>query len=156
MKQGFSLLEVMVAVAVLAIALVCLCSTLISSMVLNQNAKEYDIALNAARAKLQEWQTSTSSGNTYTAHVITDRLALSETWETNFDVPGLNISLHDSHGSSTMAGYVRITCIANDATLVGPPDLQHTLANIQIIVEWRGRHGRDLKVEVSGRLSRHQ
>lgn len=102
LRRGFTLLEVMVAAAILAIGIVGLLSVLTATQRMQQQTRESTLALNAIRDKLEELRNYpnfneewTGAGGTNAVRPIIDHYSQTNNPRTGrsywqFDVPGLN------------------------------------------------------------------
>ena len=138
-EQGFTLLELMIAITLISIVLIGLISALMSCMTLDKLSKEYNMAATAAKQELERLQIINYNDE------IANKLAAGGGQITgDFDVPGLKISPKDSYGASNKSGYYIIKEVnAGD----------HNLVDIKVIIEWKTVVGRYKKIEIITRRS---
>lgn len=137
-NHGFSLIELMIAVAIIAVLSLAIIQVLLSSLVLDKGTREYSIALNAAKAQMEQYQLLSFNSDLKTAVI-----AGAGTSVGNFYVPQLRVSPKDSFGDKTLAGFISLTSKAANNNLI----------DIQIVVEWRGQDGKDHTIQVWGKRS---
>ncbi len=120
-EGGFTILEVMIAATIILLVLVGLLSSLAKSQQLKQNTAEYQVALEAARNKFEQIQSTTFSQITAT---------FNNTW---FAVPGL---LHENRSTSGTVNYT-----IPGRTNVGRVTVDSTNANLLLVtidLQWIG------------------
>lgn len=123
-RLGFSLIELLIAAAVLVIAILGLMATMTYSTRADVVSQETIVAMHSARAKLEEIQAGTS--------VATIQATYNNN---NFAVPGLVARANDA---DRMPGRVVIT-----ASTVAPtaPSAAQTVLDVRVIIEWTGVFG---------------
>jgi prepilin-type N-terminal cleavage/methylation domain-containing protein len=116
-RSGFSLIEVIFAISVIAIAVIGILSVMLVSVRLQEAARETDLASNSAREQIERIRG-------------TNFATIQATFGgTNFTVPGLPDAAGNSNGVNQ--GAVTITPLAGD------------LLDIQVTVTWRSATGAD-------------
>lgn len=134
--KGFSMVELMVALAIIAIALITLISVIITNMKLDNITREMAVASNAVNRQLEHWQSVGFQS------VIVDRIDTQGTggvYKEDFGVEGLRNgdTTADPHFASTTTNDVGYVELSQNSTL---GDGQN-LVRILIRVDWRGPDG---------------
>jgi prepilin-type N-terminal cleavage/methylation domain-containing protein len=169
-RAGFSIVELMIAVVVLAIAVCGLSSSILSSMVLNRVNRETTVAQQAAREMLEQIH-GEEFGQAFFAFNATvgDYGGLDVERGPGFAVPGLDVRTGDPDGLAGRVVFPTIDVLGAeqlredvvDAALGLPRDLDgdgvigtddvsgdYILLPVRIVVEWRGVRGdRQLTLE---------
>ncbi len=138
--KGFSMVELMVAVAIIAIALVSLISVIVTNIKLDDMTRELIVATNAANLELERLR-----GVNYNTG-IKNLLDGSEELKLAFDIRGLRHipAAADPHLSDGIPGYVFIKA---------EPGTDCNVVNIQVIVDWLGADGNRKSIELQSKRS---
>lgn len=153
-KSGFSLVELMVAVAIIAIALVSLISVILTNIRLDDMTREIIVATNAANLELERLRgVNFNTG-------IKDRL-VGGVYEEDFDVIGLRKLTAtvgpkvDPHKATVdfMPGFIHIQAAPIDPSHpTGDPDLNNVV-DMTIIVDWLGVDGNPKSITLVSKRS---
>jgi prepilin-type N-terminal cleavage/methylation domain-containing protein len=154
-KRGFSLIELMVAVAIITISIVTLVSVILTNMKLNEMSRELSIASNAANEQLEHWQ-GTGFNSVIVNLIDVQGSGTPKTYRTDFVVNGIkanDLPQTDPRADSfftvlgnNQIGYVELS---QDATL---GDGQN-FVRILIRVDWMGVDGQPRHFQVETRRS---
>ena len=163
-KTGVSLLELMVATALLAVALVSIISVLISAMRLDNQTNEMSIAKQAAEFKLEHMrgyngvnfptmQTMVDLGGT-TRHMAsqpTSGNAAFLGFVENFQIQGLKPQTGDQDG---MCGFCLVSRFVEGSTLTRlDPTGADNLFRIHVRIDWVSNVGGNQSYELFGLIS---
>jgi len=133
-KSGFTLLELMIATAILAIALVSSISVIVNSMLLETQAKETNTAMNASQLQMQRLR-----GLDYEDLLILVNTSPGDgTLRTgSFGVNGIAVQDGDADGECGWFEIRKRTGVVNENVL-----------DITVRIEWRSGRGRDRDYEM--------
>jgi len=141
---GFSLVELMVAVAVLSIGLITVITAILASIQLERQSRELTMAKNASELQMQFLRGLPYSGATDGNDIIA-HLGANATWSGDFAVNGLRPAPNDTDGSPTICGWFSVTKRAGS--------VNNNLVDITVRVQWRGGRGGPQIYEMVGMKS---
>lgn len=136
---GFTLLELMISIALITIAIFGLLATLLFCIMLDDVTKETNIALNELRRKVDEIRSHDFVS--LLACYRSDPPPFHAEHSNNFEVPGLRAQAGDADG---MPGKVVIEQIPED---------QYAPIIIRVEISWQGRDGTNRGIQVRNIIS---
>lgn len=137
---GVSILELMVATTVLAVALVMVLSVLISAMRLDNQTHEMSLAKQQATFKLEQMR-----GFDYTT-LVGMVTGAGGNYTEDFDVQGLSAQEGDPDGR---CGHCLISS-KDEAGVLLDPSGNNNLLRIHVRIDWRSRGGSNQSFDING------
>ncbi|MHC4600871.1 MAG: prepilin-type N-terminal cleavage/methylation domain-containing protein [Planctomycetota bacterium] len=146
--SGLTLLELMVATAILAIGLLAMITVIVNSMHLEHQAKELNTAKNAAELQLQQLRGMPYLNLlNYIDAPPAGITVVGTTAHGNFDVIGLRLAVNPATGVIDQDGM----CGRFEVQKVGA--VNDNLLNLNVFIEWRGQRGGNQTFQLSSMRS---